>query len=121
VRGEKGLNMQTKDEPKRGSSPGYSAKIAETICHRLARSESLRAICADPAMPARATVFRWLARNEEFRRRYALAYDCLAEDLFDEIREIAHDTREHIEHRRRRIKARKWTLTHLTPKKYHYR
>ncbi len=72
-------------------------------------------------MPARATVFRWLARNEEFRRRYALAYDCLAEDLFDEIREIADDTGEHIEHRRLRIKARKWTLTHLTPKKYRYR
>ncbi len=113
--------MSTEDQPKRVRSPGYSAKIAETICHRLARSESLRAICADPAMPARATVFRWLARNEEFRRRYSLAYDCLAEDLFDEIREIAGDTSEPIEHRRLRIKARKWTLTHLAPKKYRYR
>ncbi len=72
-------------------------------------------------MPARATVFRWLARNEEFRRSYALAHDCLAEDLFDEIREIAGDRSVHIEHRRRRIKARKWILTHLSPKKYPHR
>ena len=46
--------MQTKDEPQRGRSPGYSTEIAETICHRVAGGESLRAICADPAMPARA-------------------------------------------------------------------
>ncbi len=114
--------MQTKDEPQRGRSPGYSTEIAETICHRVAGGESLRAICADPAMPARATVFRWLDRNEEFRRRYALAHDCLAEDLMDEILEIVDDSRVHnIEHRRRRIKARKWMLTHLAPKKYRHR
>ena len=113
--------MSTEDQPKRDRSPGYSAEIAQTICHRLAEGESLRAICADPAMPARATVFRWLARNEKFRRRYALAHECLAEDLMDEILDIADDSSEHIEHRRRRIKARKWTLTHLAPKKYRYR
>jgi hypothetical protein len=92
VRGEKGLNMQTKDEPKRGSSPGYSTEIAEMICDRLAGGKSLRAICADPAMPARATVFRWLARSEKFRRSYAIARECLAEDLMDEMLEIADDS-----------------------------
>ena len=77
MRGEHArLSMQTKDEPKRGRSPGYSTEIAETICDRLAEGESLRAICADSAMPARATVFRWLARNEEFRRSYAIAREC---------------------------------------------
>ena len=123
VRGEEArLSMQTKDEPQPRPFARHSTEIAETICHRLAGGESLRAICADPAMPARATVFRWLARNEEFRRRYAIARDCLAEDLMDEILEIADDSRVlHIEHRRLEIKARKWTLTHLTPKKYRYR
>jgi hypothetical protein len=47
--------------------------------------ESLRAICADPAMPARATVFRWLGSNQEFRHLYVLARQCQAEDLADEI------------------------------------
>ena len=73
--------MHTKDQPKDGRTPGYDAEIAETICERLVNGESLRAICADPAMPARATVFRWLARNQEFRRSYALARQCQAEDF----------------------------------------
>jgi hypothetical protein len=60
--------METNDQPNRGRPSYYSAEIAETICGRLVDGESLRAICADPAMPARATVFRWLARNQEFRR-----------------------------------------------------
>ena len=91
-------------------------------------------------MPARATIFRWLARNEEFRREYALARECYAEGLMDEILRIADDSsgdyveqtgadgkvtwvfnRENIENCRLRIKARKWKLAHLAPKKYHYR
>ena len=60
--------MHIKDQPKDGRTSGYDAEIAETMCERLVNGESLRAICADPAMPARATVFRWLARNQEFRR-----------------------------------------------------
>jgi hypothetical protein len=65
--------MHTNNPPKRSRSPGYDAKIAKTICLRLVNRESLRSICADPRMPAKATVCRWLARNQEFRRWYALA------------------------------------------------
>ena len=122
MRGEHArLSMQTKDEPKRGRSPGYSTEIAETICDRLVNRESLRAICADPAMPARATVFRWLARNDEFRRRYALARACLAEDLMDEILEIVDDSSRDYVEKTGSIKARKWTLARLAPKKYRCR
>ena len=123
----------TTDQPKRGRSQGYSNEIAETICDRLAEGESLRAICADPAMPARATVFRWLARHPEFRRSYAIARDCLTEYLWDEILKIADDSsgdyvektgadgkvtwvfnREHLEQCRLRIKARKSTMASKT-------
>jgi hypothetical protein len=72
--------MQIEDQPKDSRSPGFSVAIAETICERLINGESLRATCADPRMPAKATVFRWLASNQEFRRSYALA-ECQAEDL----------------------------------------
>ena len=68
--------MPIKDQPKDGRTSGYDVEIAEKICERLVNGESLRAICADPAMPGRATVFRWLARNQEFRRSYALARQC---------------------------------------------
>ncbi len=113
--------MQTKGSPKSGRSQGYGTEIAQTICHRLAGGESLRAICADPAMPAKATVFRWLARNEKFRRSYAIARDCLAEDLMDEILEIVDDSSRDYVEKTGAIKARKWTLARLAPKKYRYR
>jgi hypothetical protein len=43
-------------------------------------------------MPARASVFRWLARNQEFRQLYVFARQCQAEDLADEILKIADDS-----------------------------
>ena len=43
-------------------------------------------------MPGRATVFRWIARHKEFRDRYTLACEFQAQDLADEILEIADDT-----------------------------
>lgn len=126
--------MQTKNQPKDGRSPGYSAEIAETICERLINGESLRAICADPRMPAKATVFRWLARNQEFRRSYALARECQAEDLAFEILEIADDgsgdyvnsdgkvtwvfDKEHFARQRLKIKALKWIMARMAPRKY---
>jgi hypothetical protein len=85
--------METTDTNERGRPSDYDVLVAETIRNRLSSGESLRAICADPAMPGRATVFRWLAGNEEFRRSYSLARECRAEDLSDEILEIADDSR----------------------------
>ena len=69
----------------------------------------------------RATVFRWLASNERFRRPYAIAHDCLAQDLLDEILEIADDSSRDYVEKTGAIKARKWTLARLAPKKYRYR
>ena len=109
--------MQTKNPPKRGRSAGYGAEIAETICDRLVNGESLRAICADPGMPAKATVFRWLASNEDFRRSYALARECQAEDFADAILEIA-DGCSDIRHARRRIGVLKLAAGRMAPRKF---
>jgi len=62
--------IQTKDYPKRGRPPNFSAEIAEAICDRLAEGESLRAICADAGMLGKATVFRWIALHKELRDEY---------------------------------------------------
>jgi hypothetical protein len=130
--------MHNKDKPKDGRTPGYNVEIAEKVCERLLNGESLRAICADPALPARATVFRWLARNQEFRRSYALARQCHAEDFaFESLAMIAADRsrdyvkttgvdgkvtlvfdKEHFARQRLRIKARKMILARMTPRKY---
>ena len=79
-----------------------------TICERLVAGESLGAICADAGMPAKATVFRWLDRNEEFRRFYALAREVLTQDFADEMLEIADDsTDDWIEYRGKDGKTRR--------------
>jgi hypothetical protein len=129
--------MQTKNPPKRGRSPGYTTEIAETICDRLVNGESLRAICADPAMPAKATVCRWLARNQEFRRWYAFARQCQAEGFGFEILAIADDSsrdyvkktgvdgkvtwvfdKENLARQRLQINALKSIVARMTPRKY---
>jgi hypothetical protein len=60
--------VETNDQPKDGRTSGYDAEIAEAIGERVVSGESLRTICVNPAMPARVTVFRWLASNQEFRQ-----------------------------------------------------
>jgi Bacteriophage Sf6, terminase small subunit-like len=82
-----------------------------------ALSTSLRAICADPAMPAKATVCRWLARNAEFRGQYALARELQAERFADEMLAIA-DHCSDLSVARRRIGAVKLVAARLTPRKY---
>ena len=88
-----------------------------TICLRLINRESLRSICADPRMPAKATVCRWLARNQEFRRWYALARAFQLEDFANEMLEIA-DHCSDIGHARQRIGALKLAVARMTPRKY---
>jgi hypothetical protein len=75
----------------RGRPSDYSFQVAISICARLADGESLRAICSDAGMPSRATVFRWIARHKELRDEYTLACELRAEDLTDEMIEIADD------------------------------
>jgi hypothetical protein len=83
------LADMTDDQPKRGRPSDYSFQVAISICAQLAEGKSLRAICSDAGMPGRATVFRWFERHKEFRDEYTLACELRAEDLADEMIEIA--------------------------------
>ena len=76
-----------------GRPADYTDDIGLTICGRLVAGESLRAICADPAMPDKATVLDWFARYPEFRGQYESALEALAEDLAHEVIEIIDDAR----------------------------
>ncbi len=110
--------MQITGPPqRRRPSYEYSAEIAMTICSRLINGESLRAICTDPAMPAKVTVCRWLARNAEFRREYAIARELQMDRFADVMLEIA-DHCSDLREARRRIGALKLVAARLTPKKY---
>jgi hypothetical protein len=129
-----------KSPKKRGRPSDYSAKIAFEICSRIAERESLRKICAEPDMPDKTTVLRWLAEEEnaEFRTQYAHAREMQADALFDETLEIADDgsndwmerldkdgeaagwqlNGEHVQRSRLRVDTRKWAAGKLAPKKY---
>lgn len=121
-----------------GRPSSYTQEIADLICERIANGESLRTICADEAMPAKSTVFKWLAERSEFSDQYARAREAQADALFDEIIDIADDGtndwmekhsadgeaigwRENGEALRRsvlRVDARKWMAGKLRPKVY---
>lgn len=121
----------------------FSQETADTICERIACGESLRAICADEALPAMSTVFKWLNEQQAFSEQYARAREAQAETLADEIVEIAdevcttvradkHNTKADDEdgntdvvfdsaavaRNRLRVDARKWVASKLKPKKY---
>jgi len=116
----------------------YSDELVATILERLADGESLRTITADADMPARSTIFDWLANNENFAKQYRVAREAQADALFDELLDIADDgTNDWMERKnadgqnvgwtengealRRsalRVDARKWIVSKLLPKKY---
>jgi hypothetical protein len=123
----------------------FSQKLADTICSRIAEGESLRNICKSEEMPNRATVHDWLLEKEkkDFYDQYEKACNTRAENMFDELVEIADDgsndymerlvggdddddegrvvrsvNSEHIQRSRLRVDARKWYLSKVLPKKY---
>ena len=119
-----------------GSGTLYNHTIADLICTRLGDGQSLREICRDPAMPDKATVFRWLAQHDDFRQQYAVAREAQADHLLEEMLDIADDARndwmvraqgddeikapdqEHISRSKLRISTRQWMMAKMAPKKY---
>lgn len=116
-----------------GRPSSFSQAVADRICERLTHGESLRTICRDEDMPATSTVCKWLNDRPAFSEQYARAREAQADALFDEILDIADETRhdwsvnergaevvnnEAIARSRLRVDARKWMASKLAPKKY---
>jgi hypothetical protein len=115
----------------------FTQKLADIICERIADGESLRLICQSDDMPARSSVFKWLAETKTFSDQYARAREAQADLLADEILTIADDSTndtlvkerkdgddyevanaEWIARSRLRVDARKWLASKMAPKKY---
>lgn len=114
----------------------YTEEIASEILQRMASGESVRAICEDEHMPARASVMLWVATDREsFSDRYAKACDARAHYWADELLDIADDSRndwmerqedgggvgyvtngEAINRARLRVDTRKWLLSKMLPR-----
>ena len=121
-----------------GRPTKYSRELALEICTRIP-NETLREICRDEHIPTKTTIFEWLldGKHEGFSDQYTKAMDIRADNLFDEIEEIADDSTndyierqnkdgstydaingEHVQRSRLRIDTKKWKLQKMLPKKY---
>jgi hypothetical protein len=117
----------------------YTKEIATEICNRLAEGESLRKIVKDEHLPSSSTIYRWLLdeRFKDFWEQYEKARNIQAEQLFEELLEIADDgtndyteregsdgetievaNSENIQRSRLRVDTRKWFLSKVLPKKF---
>ena len=67
----------------------YSPATAKLICGHLLAGRSMSEIARMPGMPPAPTLWLWLKRHPDFRRRYELACEIRDEILADEIVEIA--------------------------------
>lgn len=119
-----------------GRPSKYTKVLADEIYNKLAEGKSLRTICLSESMPDKATIFRWLKTNKQFRDQYAHAKEASAVAMAEEILDIADDgtndwmtigrgdsereveNREVVNRSKLRVDARKWLLSKLVPKKY---
>lgn len=113
----------------------YTKTIGDEICRRISQGEVLSHICEEQGMPCRAVVYRWRSENPTFAEQYFKARENQAEAIFDEMLEIADDSRndwitkknrdgseytaldvEHVQRSALRIKTRQWMLPRLNKK-----
>ena len=71
-----------------GRPTDFTSELANAICDRLARDESLVSICADDGMPASTTVYRWRHERPEFRDMYARAREAQGHAVADGLGDI---------------------------------
>ena len=105
-----------------GRPTKYSDELATKICERIAGGESLKKVCEDKSMPVRSTVHLWLLDKDkkEFSDKYELACNIRAENMFDDLNNIADlsDDQESHNRSRLRVDTRKWYLSKVMPKKF---
>ena len=105
---------------KGGRPTKYSKKIAIKICQRISSGESVRTICKDKKLPCAATVFFWLLDDDKkwFLEQYETARNTQAENMFEELLDIADNDDGDVQRARLRIDTRKWYLSKVLPKKF---
>jgi hypothetical protein len=116
----------------RGRPEIFSQELADQILDRMACGETLTQICADQGMPHRATVRRWVARNEFFSQAYTRARELLADVYAEQAITIADDSSddiatvngksqsnwENVQRSRLRCDMRRWFAAKLAPRRY---
>lgn len=116
----------------------YTDELAVKICTEIACTTlGLKSLCKlHEDFPSHGTIFNWLANKKEFLDLYTRAKEIQAENIADEMLEIADDgsndfmtivkgnesyeveNKEVTNRSRLRIETRKWLLSKLLAKKY---
>lgn len=98
----------------------YTKKLGNIICKRIEAGKSLRKIVKDKKMPCSSTIFNWLLDEDkkDFLEHYEKAKNIQAENMFDELLEIADEKGKDVMRARLRVDTRKWYLSKVLPKKF---
>lgn len=107
-------------------------KAFELVCVEIEKGRSLRKILKGDDAPISSTVFYELLKDKAKNERYARACEVRADEIFDEIIEIADESNadiiiregmpivvgEAVQRSKLKVDARKWVLAKMQPKKY---
>lgn len=77
---------------KHGRPSKYTQELADEICERLARGESLLRICDDERMPTDRTVRNWTVEHESFSSEYIRARETGMDAIALEALDIADES-----------------------------
>ena len=110
--------------PNLGGRPTvYSDDLINKFLDRIMDGRGLVSVCRDKDMPAKSTVYEWLADKEKegFADRYIKACkiraEVIAENIIDKIESVELD-KDAIAQARLELDAKKWFLAKLHPTKY---
>ena len=106
--------------------------IFGTIINYIGKGKALRNILKEDAMPSSQTFYKWLEEDENKSKQYARACELRAENIFEDILNIADNNtadiitslegertnNDVIQRSRLMVDARKLYLSKLNPKKY---
>lgn len=96
-------------------------ELCRSICERIAEGELITAICGEPGMPSRGTVWRWTTEDATFRddlaRATAIATQSMADELLQLVRTPSADQVQASD-KRTAAENLRWLLGRRLPKDY---
>ena len=108
-------------------------KAFSSILLEIEKWRPVREILKDEWTPDVTTFYKWLRDDDEKAKQYARACEIRAENIFDDMLNIADDTtkdikvdkdwveqvnQDNIQRARLKVETRKWVLGKLNPKKF---
>lgn len=114
-------------------SPEEIERIFEEVCSDIENGMALRGALKKEGRPSSKTFYEWIESDENRIKRYARACERRADEIFEDIMDIADDksgdilkgedgqeylNQEFVQRARVKIDARKWMLGKMQPKKY---